>query len=93
MRRRYIDINKQYIQDSRKERHKEHSENNNEEIKIDKPEAAIVYSYAKLSGVYLIEEFSLYSYQNQIFECKIKNKQGHVNNSGFHVDINKYPMI
>ena len=68
LRRRFININKQYIQDSRKERHKEHSENNNEERKRDKPEAAIVYSYAKLSGIYLIEQFSLYSDQTQTFE-------------------------
>ena len=93
MRRRFIDINKQYIQASRKERHKEHSENNNEERKRDNPEAAIVYSYSKLSGIDLIEQFSLYSDQNQIFECKIQNKQGNVDNNGFHVDINKYPII
>ena len=68
LRRRFIDINKQYIQDSRKERHKEHSENNNEERKRDKPEAAIVYSYAKLSRIYLIEQFSLYSDHTQTFE-------------------------
>ena len=43
------------IQDSIKERHKEHSENNNEERKRDKPEAAIVNNYAKLSGIDLIE--------------------------------------
>ena len=60
-RRRFIDINKQYIQDSRKERHKKHSKKNNEERKRDKPEAAIVYLYAKLSGIDLIEQFSLYS--------------------------------
>ena len=58
-----------------------------------KPKAAIVYSYAKLFGIYLIEKFSLYSDQNQIFECKIKIKQGNVDNNGFHVDINKYPII
>ena len=87
-RRRFIDINKQYIQDSRKERHKEHSENNNEERKRDKPEAAIVYRYVKLSGMDLIEWFSLYSDQNQIFECKIQIKQGSVDDNGFHVDIN-----
>ena len=92
-RRRFIVINKQYIQDSRKERYKEHSENNNEERKRDKPEAAIVYSYAKLSGIDLIERFSLYSDQNQIFECKIKIKQGRLDNNGFHGDINKYPII
>ena len=74
-----------YIQDSRKERHKKHSEKNNEESKRDKPEAA------KLSGIDLIEKFSLYSDQNQIFESKIKMKHGNVNNIGFHVDINKYP--
>ena len=88
MRRRFIDINNQYIQDSRKEGHKEHSENNNEERKRDKPEAAIVYRYVKLSGMDLIEKFSLYSVQNQIFECKIQIKQGSVDNNGFHVDIN-----
>ena len=33
VKKKIIDINKQYIQDSRKERHKEHSENNNEERK------------------------------------------------------------
>ena len=93
MRRRFIDINKQHIQDSGKERHKEHSENNNEERKRYKPEAAIVYSYAKLSGIDLIEQFSLYLDQNQIFECKIKIKQGSLDNNGFHVDINKYPII
>ena len=87
-RRRFIDINKQYIQYSRKERHKEHSGNNNEERKRDKPEAAIVYRYVKLSGMDLIEQFSLYSDQNQIFECKIQIKQGSVDNNGFHVDIN-----
>ena len=87
MRRRFIDINKQYIQDSRKERHKEHSENTNEERKRNKPEAAIVYRYVKLSGMDLIEKFSLYSDQNQIFECKIQIKQGSVDNNGFHVDI------
>ena len=54
-RRRFIDINKQYTQDSRKERHKEHSENNNEERKRDKPEAVVVYRYVKLSGIDLIE--------------------------------------
>ena len=91
--RRFIDINKQYIQHSRKERHKEHSENNNEERKRDKPEAAIVYRYVKLSGMDLIEQFSLYSDQNQIFECKIQIKQGSVDNNGFHVDINYYPII
>ena len=32
--------------DSRKERHKTHSEKSNEEGKRDKPEAAIVYNYA-----------------------------------------------
>ena len=32
-RRRFIDINKQYIKDSRKDRHKKHSEINNEERK------------------------------------------------------------
>ena len=58
-RRRFIYINKQYIQDSRKERHKEHSKNNNEERKRDKPEAAIVYSYVKLSGIDLIERVQL----------------------------------
>ena len=63
-RRIFFYINKQYIQDSRKERHKEHSENNNEERKRDNPEAAIVYIYAKLSGIDLIEMFSLYSDQN-----------------------------
>ena len=88
LRRRFIDINKQYIQDSRKERHKEHSENNNEERKRDKPEAAILHRYVKLSGMELIEQFSLYSDQNQIFECKIQIKQGSVDNNGFHVDIN-----
>ena len=51
----------------------------------------MVYIYAKLSGIDL--RFSLYSDQNQIFECKIKMKQGNVNNNGFHVDINKYPTI
>ena len=91
--RRFIDINKQYIQDSRKERHKEHSENNNEERKRDKPEAAIVYSYAELSGIDQIEKFSLYSDQNQIFECKKKIKQGSLDNNGFHVDINKYNCV
>ena len=59
-RRRFIDINKQYIQDSRKERHKKHSQENNKERKRDKPEASIVYIYAKLSGIDLIEKFSLY---------------------------------
>ena len=104
LRRRFIDINKQYIQDSRKERHKEHSENNNEERKRDKPEAAIVYSYAKLSGIYLIEKFSLYSEQTQTFELLLlknynyfyltdKNKQENVKSNGFHIDINKYPII
>ena len=87
-RRRFIDINKQYIHDSRKERHKEHRENNNEERKKDKPEAAIVYRYVKLSGIDQIERFSLYSDQKQIFECKIQIKQGSVDNNGFHVDIN-----
>ena len=72
---------------------KKHSEKNNEERKRDKPEAAIIYIYAKLSGICLIEKFSLYSDQNQIFECKIKFKQGNVNNNGFHVDINKYQII
>ena len=76
LRRGFIDNNKQYIQESRKERHKKHSEQNNEERKRDKPEAAIVYIFAKLSGMDLIGKFSLYSYQNQIFECKIKNKAG-----------------
>ena len=93
LRRNFIDINKQYIQDSRKERHKKHSEKNHEERKRDKPEAVIVYMYAKLSGIDLIEKFSLYSFQNQIFKCKIKMKQGNVNNNGFHVDINKFPII
>ena len=55
LRRRFIDINKQYIQDSRKERRKKHSAKNNEERKRDKPDAAIVYIYAKLSGIDLIE--------------------------------------
>ena len=86
--RRFIDINTQYIQDSGKERHKQHSENNNEERKRDKPEAAIVYRYVKLSGIDLIERFSLYSDQNKIFECKIQIKQGSVDNNGFNVDIN-----
>ena len=81
------------IQDSRKERHTEHSENNNEERKRDKLEAAIVYSYVKLSGIDLIARFSLYSDQNQISECKIQIKQGSVDNNGFHVDINKYAII
>ena len=81
------------IQDSRKERHKEHSENNNEERKRDNPEAAIAFSYVKLSGIDLIEKFRLYSGQNQIFECKIQIKQGNVDKNGFHVDINKYPII
>ena len=54
----------------------------------DKLEAAIVYSYVKLSGMDLIEQFSLYSDQNQIFECKIQIKQGSVDNNVFHVDIN-----
>ena len=65
----------------------------NEERKRDKREAAIVYIYAKLSGIDLIEGFSLYSDRNQIFECKIQMKQGNVNNNGFPVDINKYPII
>ena len=43
-------------------------------------------------GIDLIERFCLYSDQNQIFECKIKMKHGNVNNNGFHVDINKYPI-
>ena len=47
-----LKINNQYIQDSRKETHKEHSE-------------------------------------NQILECKIKMRQGNVNNNEFYVDINK----
>ena len=38
-----------------------------------------IYIYAKLSGIDLIEKFSLYSDQNQIFECKIKMRQRHVN--------------
>ena len=50
-----------------------------------------MYIYAKLSGIDLIERFSLNSDQNQIFESKIKLKKGNVNNNGFHVDINKYP--
>ena len=53
-----------------------------------KTEAAIVHICAKLSGMDLIERFSLYSDQNQIFQCKIKMKQGNVNNNGFHVDLN-----
>ena len=40
------------------------------------------------SGIDLIEKFSLYSDQNQIFECKIQIKQGSIDNNGFHVDIN-----
>ena len=39
------------------------------------------------------EKFSLYSGQNEIFECKIKMTQGNVNNNVFYVDINKYPII
>ena len=70
--RKFIEINKQYIQDSRKERHKEPREKNNEERKPEKNETAIVYIYAKLCGIDLIEKFHLYSDQNQIFECKIK---------------------
>ena len=42
---------------------------------------AIIYMYAKLSGIDLIERFSLYSDQNQIFECKKKMRQGNVNNN------------
>ena len=58
LRRIFIDINKQYIQDSRKERHKTHSEKNNEERKRDKPEAAMVYIYAKLSGIDLMSSLA-----------------------------------
>ena len=54
-RRGFIEINQQYLQDSRKERHKEHNERNNEERKRENPEAAIIYIYAKLSGIDLIE--------------------------------------
>ena len=51
--------------------------------------AAIIYIYAKLSGMDLIVKFSLYSDQNHIFECKNKMRQRNVNNNELYVDINK----
>ena len=50
-----------------------------EERNRENPRQPKLYIYAKLSGIDLIEQFSLYSDQNQIFECKIKMRQRHVN--------------
>ena len=51
--------------------------------------AAIILIYDKLSGINLMEKCSLYSDQNQLFQCKIKMRQENVNNNEFYVDINK----
>ena len=67
------------------QRHKEHSGKNNEERRREKHETDIIYIYAKLSGIDLIERFSLYSHQNKIFGCKIKMRQGNVyNNNNYY---------
>ena len=49
-----------------------------EERNRENPRQPKIYIYVKLSGIDLIERFSLYSDQNQIFECKIKMRQRHV---------------
>ena len=82
-----MDINKQYIQDSRKERQWKKI------MRKERQTRGSLYISAKLSGIDLIERFSLYSDQNQIVECKIKMKQWKVNNNGLHIDINKYNII
>ena len=50
-----------------------------EERNRENPRQPKICIYAKLSGIDLIEQFSLYSDQNQIFECKIKMRQRYVN--------------
>ena len=77
-RRRFIEINKQYIQDGKKKDIR-NTVRKIEERNRENPRQPKIYIYAKLSVIDLIEKFSLYSDQNQIFECKIKMRQRHVN--------------